>query len=126
MNKSHKPQGYSSVSPYIMASDAKRLIEFVNKVFAAKQLRCFDNPDGTVMHAELQIDDTVVMIADGGASSFPTWLHVYVPDVDVTYQRALDSSGVSVGEPSESDGIDRRAGIKDPTGNTWWISTPLE
>lgn len=72
MGKPYKPQNYSSVSPYIMANDAKKLIEFATEVFAVKQLRRADNPDGTVMHVELQIDDTVVMIADGGASSFPT------------------------------------------------------
>lgn len=70
-------------------------------------------------HVELQIDDTIVMIADGGTASFPTWLHVYVPDVDATYQRALNARGVSEAEPSESDGIDRCAGVKDPTGNIW-------
>lgn len=126
MSEPYKPQNYSSVSPYIMANDAKKLIEFVTEVFAAKQLRRADNPDGTVMHVELQIDDTVVMITDGGTSSFPTWLHVYVPDVDATYQRALKAHGVSEAEPSESDGIDRRGGVKDPVGNIWWISTPIK
>lgn len=125
MDKPYKPSGYSSVSAYIMADDAQRLIRFVTEVFGAKQLRRVDNPDGTIMHAELQIDDTVVMVADGGSSSFPVWLHIYVSDVDASYRRALDAGGVSAGEPSEDDGIDRRAGVKDPVGNTWWISTPL-
>ena len=125
MSKPYKPKNYSSVSPYVMSNDAKKLVEFATEVFAAKRLRYFDNPDGTVMHAELQIDDTTVMLADGGDASFPSWLHVYVPEVDETYRRALNAGGSSVAEPSESDGIDRRAGVKDPTGNTWWLATPL-
>ena len=126
MSRAYKPKDYSSVSPYVMSKDAKTFIEFATEVFAAKRLRHFDNPDGTVMHAELQIDDTTVMLADGGDDSFPSWLHVYVPDVDKTYRRALKAGGISVEEPSKSDGIDRRAAVKDPTGNTWWLATPLE
>jgi len=68
----------------------------------------------------------VVMIADaiGGYPAFPAWLHVYVPDVDATYKKALAAGGVPVQEPmrKESD-PDKRAGFKDPSGNTWWVST---
>ena len=80
------------------------------------------------MHAEVQIDDTVVMITDGGSDNpaFPVWLHVYVPDVDAAYQGALDAGGVPVDEPKQREGDpDRRAGVKDPAGNTWWIATQV-
>jgi uncharacterized glyoxalase superfamily protein PhnB len=80
------------------------------------------------MHAEVRIDDTVVMIADGGGAwpAFPSWLHVYVPDVDATYRRALAAGGVSVQEPKAREGDpDRRGGVKDPGGNTWWVSTQV-
>jgi hypothetical protein len=73
-------------------------------------------PDGSIMHAEVQIDDTVVMIADGADDNpaFPIWLHVYVPEVDASYQRALDAGGLSVDEPKQREGDpDRRAGVKD-------------
>ena len=79
------------------------------------------------MHAEVRIDDTVVMMADAGGKypAFPIWLHVYVPEVDATYQRALEAGGISVQEPQQREGDpDRRGGLKDPAGNTWWISTP--
>jgi PhnB protein len=124
-SEAYKPEGYSSISPYIMASNAEKFIAFATEVFAAKPLRRMDNSDGSVMHAELQIDDSVLMIADGGDTAFPVWLHVYVSDVDATYQQALAAQGECIAEPSESDEIDRRAGVKDPTGNTWWISTPI-
>jgi len=128
MNQSYKPQGYSSVSAYVVAKGAQRVIDFLSKAFDARQTRRFDMPDGSIMHAEVQIGDTVVMIADGGGESpaFPVWLHVYVPDVDATYQRALDAGGVSVEEPNQKKGDpDRRAGVKDPAGNTWWIATQV-
>ena len=128
MNESYKPQGYASVSVYIMANGAQRVIDFLKKTFDARQTRRNDLPDGSIMHAEVQIDDTIVMIADAGGEfpAFPVWLHVYVPDVDATYQRALDAGGTSVQEPSQAEAEpDRRSGVKDPSGNTWWIATQV-
>lgn len=128
MNGSYKPQGYASVSVYIMADGAQRVIDFLQKTFDARQTRRTDRPDGSIMHAEVQIDDTVVMIAEAGGEfpAFPVWLHVYVPDVDATYQRALDAGGISVQEPSRAETEpDRRGGVKDPAGNTWWIATQV-
>src|ERR687893_851994 len=125
MDRAYKPQGYSSVSPYVVANRAQGVIDFLIESFDARQTRRYDMPDGSIMHAEVQIDDTIVMITDGGDDNpaFPVWLHVYVPDVDATYRRALDYGAVSVQEPSEQGDGDRRGGIKDAAGNTWWIAT---
>ena len=126
MSTDWKPQGYTSVSVYMMVDGAQRVIDFVKKAFDAVELRRFDGPDGKVMHAEVRIDDTVVMLADavGGYPAFPVWLHVYVPNVDATYKKALQEGGVSVQEPVRKEGDpDRRGGFKDPAGNTWWVST---
>jgi uncharacterized glyoxalase superfamily protein PhnB len=126
MDQPYKPDGYASVSVYIMADGAQRVIEFLHTTFAAEQTRRFDHPDGTIMHAEVQLDDTVVMIADASAAqpAFPVWLHVYVPDVDACYQRALAAGGRAVAAPTQPPhDPDRRAGVKDPAGNTWWIAT---
>lgn len=126
MNRAYKPDGYSSVAVYMMAEGAQRVIDFLTQAFDARQTRRYDAPDGSIMHAEVQIDDTVVMIADAGDNfpAFPAWLHVYVPDVDATYRRALEAGGVSVQEPAQREGDpDRRGGVKDPAGNTWWIAT---
>jgi PhnB protein len=128
MDQSYKPQGYSSVSAYVVANGAQLVIDFLINSFDAKQTRRYDMPDGSVMHAEVQIDDTVVMIADGGGDNppFTVWLHVYVPDVDASYRRALDAGGIPVDEPKKREGDpDRRAGVKDPAGNTWWIATQV-
>jgi uncharacterized glyoxalase superfamily protein PhnB len=128
MSQAYKPQGYSSVSVYIMADGAQRVIDFLTETLDAKPLRRFDLPDGSIMHAEIQIDDTVVMIADSGGAfpSFPVWLHVYVPDVDASYRRMINAGGLSVEKPNQKEGdVDRRAGVKDPSGNTWWIATQV-
>jgi PhnB protein len=126
MSLESKPEGYNSVSVYIVANGAQRVIDFLKKTFEAEELRRFDMPDGKIMHGEVRISDTVVMIADGGGNypAFPVWLHVYVPDVDATYKKALDAGGVSVQEPIRKEGDpDKRGGVKDPSGNTWWIAT---
>jgi PhnB protein len=129
MDKPYKPAGYASVSAYVVAYGARHVIDFLKKAFDnVEELRRMDNPDGTIMHAEVKIDDTVVMIADGSGAypAFPIWLHVYVPDVDATYRRALEAGGVSVQEPVQKGDADRRGGFKDPAGNTWWIATQVE
>ena len=128
MNRAFKPQGYSSVSPYVVANGAQGVIDFLIKSFDARQTRRYDRPDGSIMHAEVQIDDTIVMITDGADDNpaFPIWLHVYVPDVDASYRRALEAGGLSVDEPKQREGDpDRRGGVKDPAGNTWWIATQV-
>ena len=123
-----KPETYNSVSVYIVADNAQRVIDFLKKTFDAVDLRRFDAADGKIMHAEVRLDDTVVMIADasGAYPGLPVWLHVYVPDAQATYKKALAAGGVSVQEPVNKPGDpDLRGGVKDPCGNTWWISTQL-
>lgn len=128
MSMQGKPDGYSTVSPYMVVEGAQRLIDFLKQAFGATELRRYDMPDGSIMHAEVRIDDSVIMIGDGGSEwpAYPSHLHVYVSDVDATYRRALDAGGVSIQEPQQREGDpDRRGGVKDPVGNTWWIGTQV-
>jgi PhnB protein len=128
MSGQSKPQGYTSLSPYLVVHGAQKVIDFLKQTFDATELRRYDMPDGSIMHAEVRVDDTVVMIADGGGEwpPFPSWLHVYVSDVDATYARALKAGGVSVQAPERKEADpDRRGGVKDPGGNTWWIATQV-
>lgn len=128
MSANWKPENYNSVSVYIVANGAQKVLDFLQQAFGAEPLRRYDNSDGSIMHAEARVGDTVVMIADAGGAypAFPVWLHVYVPDVDATYKKALAAGGVSAQEPVQRPGDpDKRGGVKDPAGNTWWISTQL-
>lgn len=126
MTSAWKPGNYPSVSVYMIVREAQGLTAFLQRVFQAEPLRRFDGPDGKILHSELRIDNSVVMISDAipDYPAFPVWLHVYVPDVDATYRTALETGGKSVEEPKQKPGDpDRRGGFLDPCGNTWWIST---
>lgn len=122
-----KPDSYPSMSPYIMVDNAARVIDFLVKVFDGVELRRHETPDGRVMHTEVRIDDSVVMLSDSTDQwpAFPIWLHLYVRDVDATYRRALEAGAEAVQAPVQKGDPDRRGGVKDPAGNTWWISTQL-
>lgn len=120
----HKPIAYNSVSPYLVVRDVDATLAFLDAVFDAERLRRFARPDGSVMHAEVRIDDTVVMLG-GDAESRPAMVHVYVPDVDATYHRALVAGGTSLQEPLEKGDGDRRGAVGDPNGIQWWISTEV-
>jgi uncharacterized glyoxalase superfamily protein PhnB len=125
MSPSHKPDRYTSVSPYLTVDGAGRTIEFLTRVFDAVELRRFADPGGRVMHAEVRIDDSVIMLGDAGESwpALPAHVHVYVPDVDATYRRALAAGATSVQEPAQRGDEDKRGGVKDAGGTTWWIAT---
>ncbi|MGH7540078.1 MAG: VOC family protein [Gemmatimonadota bacterium] len=126
MSDAWKPPGYSSVSPYLVTERAQQVIDFLVSSLGATALRRYENEDGSIMHAEVRIDDTVVMIGEAGENwpPVPSHLHVYVPDVDAAYERALAAGGEAVQAPVRREGDpDRRGGVRDPGGNTWWLST---
>ncbi|GGC49286.1 VOC family protein [Chelatococcus reniformis] len=121
----YKPEGHSDISIYMVASDAKAVLAFAAQVFGATELMRIEHPDGAIRHAEFRIGDSVVMVAQGNDTytPFPVWLHLYVPDVDATFRAALAAGAEPVQEPAQKDDPDRRGGVKDPAGNTWWIAT---
>lgn len=126
MNASGKPAGYSTVSPYLVVEDADASIRFMKTVFDAEELRRFPTPDGGVLHAEVRIGDSIVMIGTGneGWPPVPCHVHAYVADVDETYQRALAAGATSVQEPKQQEGDeDRRGGVRFGSDTTWWIAT---
>jgi PhnB protein len=126
MTSSFKPDGYNSVSPYLVVNGASQTIAFLEAVFGAVELRRFPAPDGRVTHAEVRLDDTVIMLGDSVEAwpALPAHVHVYVADVDSVYQRALEAGATSVQAPLQQEGDDdRRGGVKDAGGTTWWIGT---
>jgi uncharacterized glyoxalase superfamily protein PhnB len=128
MNPTHKPAGYPSVSPYLIVDGAAATIDFLVEVFDAVELRRFPDEAGRLRHSEMRLDESVLMIADGaeGWPPAPAHVHVYVADVDATYRRALVAGATSVQEPVKKDDADRRCGVKDSGGTTWWIATKVE
>ncbi|HXG29589.1 MAG TPA: VOC family protein [Nevskiales bacterium] len=122
-----KPDRYTTVSPYLIVSDAAATVRFLERVFQAELLRSFPDDQGRLMHAEVRIDDSVVMLADSapGWPPVPTHVHVYVKDVDATYRQALNEGAVSIQEPVQKGDEDKRGGVKDAGGTTWWIATRM-
>ena len=120
-----KLAGYTSVAPYLVTKNAQAIIDFLRATLDATPLRRIEKPDGSIMHAEVKIDDTVVMLGEApeGVPVVPCHMHVYVPDVDHTYQVALANGAESVQAPVRKEDPDKRGGVKDPGGNTWWFST---
>jgi uncharacterized glyoxalase superfamily protein PhnB len=119
------PQGFRTITPYVLATGADAVISFMVASFGARERLRVPCDDGTVMHAEVQIDDSIVEIADGGPpwNPMPCSLHLYVPDVDASYKRALTAGATTVYEPTDQFYGDRECGIVDPGGNHWFIAT---
>ena len=122
------PDGYHSVTPYLIAQGADKLLDFLKRAFAAEETVRMPKPDGSIAHAEVRIGDSVVMLADAGEqwSPMPAGIHLYVEDCDATYLRALEAGATSVQEPADQFYGDRSGGVRDPVGNHWWISTHVE
>lgn len=128
MGTQFKPIGYNSVSPYLIVNGAQRLIELLKQIFDATELRRYDRPDGTIMHAEIQIDDSVLMLGDSSEKfpPVPIVLHVYVADVDKIFQKAKAAGCEIIEAPKQHENDpDRRATFKDFGGNIWSIGTQL-
>ncbi|MHB8508088.1 MAG: VOC family protein [Candidatus Dormibacteria bacterium] len=123
------PDGYSSVTPYLVVDGAAKLIDFLKQAFGAEARGgVMSSPDGTVGHAEMHIGDSLVMLADATAQSpaVKAMLHLYVEDCDATYQRAVDAGATSVRELKDEFYGDRAGSVRDPFGNQWYVATHKE
>ena len=117
-----------TVIPYLVVDGAAELIRFVKDAFGADERFKVHRPDGTVMHAEMSIGDSKVELADirEGMHPFPGAIHLYVPDVDALYERALRAGATSIGPLTDQPYGDREGSVKDAFGNHWYIATHQE
>ena len=122
------PDGFHRVTPYIVAQGAARLIDFLKDAFGAAVVSRHDKPDGSVMHAQLKIGDSMIMLTEAcdKAPSGLVSMYMYVEDSDAVYERALKAGGTSIMEMSTQFYGDRHGGVKDPSGNSWWVATHVE
>jgi PhnB protein len=112
------PEGWHSVTPRLVAADPDGLVAFLKRAFLATGELRADSP------TQLRIGDSLVMISGvGPRDAMPSFLYLYVPDVDATYERALQVGGTSLETPSDMPYGDRRAMVRDPGGNIWQIAT---
>jgi PhnB protein len=122
------PEGYRTVTPYLIVQGAESLIDFLKQGFAAKEIRRTLHPSGCIMNAEVRIGDSMIMLSEamGEFKANLSMIHLYVENADAIYERAIQAGGSSIMEPKDEFYGDRAAGIKDPTGNYWWIATHKE
>jgi PhnB protein len=122
------PDGYHSVTPYVIVEGVPKLIDFLKQAFGATELHRMAQPDGTIRHAEVRIGDSIVMMGEAGGQfkAAPVTIHLYVPDSDAAYKRALQAGATSITDMADQFYGDRSGGVKDPTGNSWWIATHKE
>jgi uncharacterized glyoxalase superfamily protein PhnB len=123
------PDGYHAITPYLVVPGVAKLLDFLKEAFGAEETHPrMTRPDGTVMHAEVRIGDSRVMLGEASDRfpAMPGSLYLYVPDTDALYRRALAAGATSLMEPADQFYGDRNAGVKDPSGNAWWIATHKE
>lgn len=126
MSTPFKPGTYNSVSPYMMVNGVDKFIALMKSIFDAEELRRYERADGSIMHAEIRIDDSVLMLSEA-TDDYPAtsyWLHVYVPDAVATYEKALSFGCEGLEAPTRKKGDpDLRSTFKDFSGNNWAVST---
>jgi uncharacterized glyoxalase superfamily protein PhnB len=119
---------YRTVTPYLLVADADAELSFLAAAFGGTEVSCQRKPDNTVVHAEVQIGDSLVMVGQAGGPWKPreAAFYLWVDDVDDSYARALRAGAQSESAPEDKPYGHRNAGVIDPNGLTWWIAAPVK
>lgn len=122
------PEGYHTITPYLIVEGVPKLIDFLKSVFGAEEMERFTDSKGGISHAEVRIGDSVLMMGEATTDwkAMPASLYIYVKDTDAAFNRALQAGATSIKEPADQFYGDRNAGVKDPSGNCWFIATHVE
>jgi uncharacterized glyoxalase superfamily protein PhnB len=121
----HIPEGFHTLTPYLVCEGVGRLLEFVRNAFGAVETFRMAREDGSIAHTSVRIGDSMVEMGEpaGEYKAMVTGVHLYVPNVDETYQQAVSAGGASLEGPQDMAYGDREAGVKDPSGNDWYVAT---
>jgi PhnB protein len=121
------PEGYATVTPWVVTNDTRRLLEFIKQAFDAEELGRVEVEGGAIGHAEARIGDSIIMMFD---SPFPVatpgLLRLYVEDADAVFRRAVAAGATVVTRVTELAWGDRVGRMRDPLGNLWWIQERVE
>lgn len=122
------PEGFHTVTSYLVVDGAEKFIDFTKEAFGAKLIFISKTDDGKVMHATIQIGDSMLMVSDSmeGMPALSTMQFLYVEDADSVFEKALSANGKSIRALRDEFYGDRAGAIKDAWNNTWWIATHLE
>lgn len=120
------PEGYQTITPYLILKNATAFIEFTQKVFNAELLNKHMGDETIIMHAEIKIGNSIIMFADSTQqyAPRPAGLFIYVDDTDKIYESALRNGAVAVTEITDQS-YGRSGGVKDAFENTWWITSVI-
>jgi len=126
MEYENLPEGYQTVMPYLILKNAQSFIKFTKEVFNAEEIQLIMRDDEVIMHGEISIGGSVIMFAEqsGDFGVQNAGLFVYLDNCDKTYEVALANGASSIMEPTDQN-YGRSAGIKDPFGNIWWLTTAI-
>src|SRR5260370_27582812 len=121
------PEGYHGVTLYVVVPGVAKLIDFLKQAFDAKELHRMAGPDGRIMHAEVRIGDSPVMLGEpmGEWKAMPCAVYLYVEDTDAVYNSALRAGATSMMEPADQFYGDRNPAGKGPPSNAWGVRPPL-
>jgi PhnB protein len=119
---------YRTVTPYLVVPDADAELNFLKSAFGAIESLCHRNSDNTVMHAEIKIGDSLVMLGQAGEQwkALKASLYLWLESVDEVYAKALAAGATSQSPPEDKPYGHRNAGVIDPCGITWWIASPVK
>jgi uncharacterized glyoxalase superfamily protein PhnB len=122
------PEGMHTITPFMVVDGANELLRFIEQSFEGKMAAIMKGNDGKVMHADIQVGDSHIMVSDATEkyAADTSRLYLYVDDVDATYKKAMKAGGTSLREPTDEFYGDRSSGVKDKWGNEWWIATHVE
>ncbi|MDT1064083.1 bleomycin resistance protein [Paracoccus sp. CPCC 101403] len=116
----YKPDGYTDLAPYLLVPDAETVLRFCETVFGAQRLRVIRGEGTRIVHAECRIGDTVLMM--GEAEGPPAMLHLYLPDPDAAFDRAILAGAEAIQPMMEKGDGDRRGGLRTPDGTQWYLA----
>ena len=119
---------YRTVTPYLVVPDADAELSFLTAAFGATEQMCQRNPDNSVMHAEVRIGDSLIMMGQANENwkALKAALYVWIPNVDEAYAKALAAGATSLNAPEDKPYGHRNAGVIDSNGITWWIGSPIK
>jgi uncharacterized glyoxalase superfamily protein PhnB len=128
MTERPNPPGFHVITPYLLVGGLDDLVPFLTKAFGAHESYRLNRPDGSIMHIEMRIGDSALMMGEPmeGFGPMPSSLYLYVDDSDAVFRRALEAGGESVMDVTTMEHAgERYGGVRDPSGNIWWIATHL-
>jgi PhnB protein len=122
----HIPDGYATVTPYLVVPDVLLQLDFVQRAFGAVETLRLPGPDGRITHAEARVGNSTIMMGTPLGETLKSQIHLYVEDVDAVFTAALAAGATVVRDVANQFYGDRSGQVQDPNGNFWFIATHVE